>query len=258
MARDEEIGRTFVDLADTLVEEYDLIDFVHVLAERCVELLGIAAAGVVLADLHGNLRALASSSERMRLIELIELQRQDGPCLDCWRQGGPIREDDLESAATRWPRFAPAALEAGFRSVYALPLRLRSERIGALNLFADRPAGLAQADEALGQAMADVATIGILHERFLRERQTLTEQLQTALNSRVTLEQAKGVVAEQARVDMDEAFDLLRGYARHHNRRLSDVVAAIVNREMSAADLRIIAGTAGQRPPRGQQPRSRL
>ncbi len=242
MARDDVAGRTFVELADTLVEGYDLIEFLHLLAARSVSLLGVSEAGVVLADEHGNLRAPASSSERMRLIELIEVQRQDGPCLDCWRDGGPVREDDLEAAVARWPQFALAALDAGFRSVYAVPLRLRTQRIGALNLFADRPAGLAADDEALGQAMADVATIGILHERFLRERETLSEQLQTALNSRVTLEQAKGIVAEQAGVDVDEAFGLLRGYARHHNRRLSDVVVAVISRDLSADALGISPG----------------
>ena len=248
MAREEMIGRTFVELADTLVEGYDLIEFLHVLTERCVVLLGVAEAGVVLADPHGNLRTLASSSERMRHIELIELQSSDGPCLDCWRLGGRIREDGLESNAGRWPRFGPAALDAGFRSVYAIPMRLRSERIGALNLFADQPAGLAEEDEALGQALADVATIGILHERVVRERETLAEQLQTALDSRVALEQAKGVVAEQAGVDVDEAFRLLRGHARHHNRRLSAVVTAVINRELSSAELPIASGTAGTQP----------
>lgn len=242
MAPDDITGRTFVELADTLVEGYDLIEFLHLLAERSVSLLGVSEAGVVLADEHGNLRALASSSERMRLIELIEVQRQDGPCLDCWRDGGPVREDDLERAAERWRHFVPAALDAGFRSAYALPLRLRAQRIGALNLFADRPAGLAPKDEALGQAMADVATIGILHERYLHERDVLSQQLQTALNSRVTLEQAKGVVAEQAGIEVDAAFRLLRGYARHHNRRLTDVAAAVVTRNLTADALRIAGG----------------
>lgn len=237
MGREEMIGTTFVELADTLVEDYDVIEFLHLLAERCVQLLGVAEAGVVLVDGHGNLRTLASSSERMRLVELIEVQRQDGPCLDCFRDGGRVREDDLERAAGRWPTFGPAALEAGFRSAYAVPMRLRVERIGALNLFADRVDGLAEEDQALGQAMADVATIGILHQRVVHERTSMTEQLQAALNSRIAVEQAKGVVAEQAGVDMDEAFRLLRGYARHHNRRLGEVVAAVIRRDLSATEL---------------------
>ena len=237
MARGEAIGTTFVELADTLVEGYDLIEFLHLLTQRSVTLLGVSEAGVVLADAHNSLTALASSSERMRLVELIELQREDGPCLDCWRDGHPVRADDLQVGAERWPAFAPAALDAGFRSVYALPLRLRDERIGALNLFADRPHGLAASDEALGQAMADIATIGILHERSMRRRETLTDQLQTALITRVTLEQAKGMVAEQAEVDPDVAFGLLRGYARARNERLTNVAMAIINRSLSAESL---------------------
>ena len=195
-------------------------------------------AGVAVVDARGNLRPLASSSERMQGIELIEIQRSDGPCLDCVRQGGAVREDDLGAAIGRWPQFGPEAFAAGFSSVYALPLRLRAERIGALNLFADRPAALPEDEEELAQAFADVATIGILHERLLRESETVTEQLQTALNSRVTLEQAKGVVAEQANVSIDEAFGLLQGYARRHNLRLGGVVVAIIDGELSASALR--------------------
>ena len=244
MAREELIGRTFVELADTLVEDYDVIEFLHLLAERCVQLLGVTEAGVVMFDAHGRLRPLASSSERMQLVELIEVQADDGPCLDCCRDGRPVREDDLEGASGRWPQFAPAALAAGFRSTYAVPMRLRKERIGALNLFADRVNGLTEADQALGQAMADVATIGLLHERVLDQQTVVSGQLQTALNSRIALEQAKGIVAEQANLEMGEAFDLLRSHARHHNRRLRDVVAAVINRDLSADQLRVAPRTS--------------
>ena len=233
-----------MELADTLVEGYDVIEFLHMLTQRCVEALDVAEVGVVLADARGHLRPLASSSERMRLLELFELQRQDGPGRDCCHQGVAIEEHDLE-ASERWPTFRPAALAAGFRSVYAVPLRLRNDRLGALNLFADRPHGLAEDCQKLAQALADVATIGILHERVLHERETLTQQLQTALNSRVALEQAKGVVAEQAGIDVDDAFKLLRNHARHHNRYIGEVVAAVINRELSASDLRITPGVRG-------------
>jgi len=239
MAREDLIGRTFVELADTLVEDYDVIEFLHLLTERCVQLLGVTEAGVVLFDAHGRLRPLASSSERMQLVELIEVQTEDGPCLDCCRDGRQVREDDLAEATGRWPQFAPAALDAGFRSTYAVPMRLREERIGALNLFADRVNGLTGEDQALGQAMADVATIGLLHERVLHERAVVSGQLQTALNSRIAVEQAKGLIAEQASVDMGAAFELLRGHARHHNRRLGDVVSAVINRDLSADQLRV-------------------
>jgi len=242
VANEAAIGKTFVELADTLVEGYDLIEFLHLLAERCVLVLGVAEAGVVLSDAGGGLWTLASSSERMRDLELMELQRRDGPCLDCCRVGKPIHEHDLATARGRWPHFTPAALEAGFRSVYALPLRLRTERLGALNLFAERGAGMSQDDQALAQAMADVATIGILHARVLHEREALSEQLQIALNSRVLLEQAKGVVAEQAGIDMGEAFQLLRRYARNNNRPITGVVQAIIDREMSADELRASPG----------------
>lgn len=249
MAKEELIGRTFVELADTLVEGYDPLVFLHHLAERCVEVLGIAEAGLVLVDTRGQLQALASSSERMRLIELLEVQRQDGPCLDCWRDGGAVAEDQLAGATERWPHFAPAALEAGFASAYAVPMRLRDERLGALNLFANEASGLSGTDQAVAQAMADVATIGILHERFIARREEVTQQLQVAFNSRVVLEQAKGLIAEAAKVDMDQAFALLRGHARHHNLLLSEVARRVIDREL-AADALVIQ-------PRSRQGRRR-
>jgi hypothetical protein len=238
VARQELLGRAFVELADTLVDGYDLIDFLHLLGDRCVALLGVSEAGVVLADAGGALRVLASSSERMRNLELLEVQNQDGPCLDAWRTGAAASEADLaRHGPARWPHFAPAALECGFQSVYALPMRLRETRIGALNLFADEPGALSDEDAELGQAMADVASIGILQERFAHEQVVLTDQLQSALNSRIVLEQAKGVVAEQTKLDMDSAFGLLRGYARNHSRRLGEVATDVVQRRLSAAAL---------------------
>jgi hypothetical protein len=248
VAREDLLSRTFVELADTLVDGYDPIEFLDRLAGRCVSVLGIDAAGVVLADAHGQLRATASSSERMHLIELIEVQRQDGPCLDCWRTGEVTRADDLTEALERWPYFAPAALEAGFRSAYAVPMRLRAERLGALNLFANETDGLLAADENLAQAMADVATIGILHERFLRQREEVTEQLQVALNGRVVLEQAKGVVAEAAGVGVDAAFELLRGFARRNNLLLSEVARQVISRDLRIDDQAIRDAAPRDRP----------
>ena len=247
MAREHLIARTFVELADTLVEGYDPLEFLHHLAERCVEVLGMAEAGLVLVDARGQLQALASSSERMHLVELLEVQHEDGPCLDCRRSGGAVAEDHLADTAGRWPHFAPAALEAGFASAYAVPMRLRNERLGALNLFANETSGLADTDLVLAQAIADVATIGILHERFIARREEVTEQLQVAFNTRVVLEQAKGVVAEAARIDMDNAFALLRGYARHHNLLLSEVARQVIDRELVADALVIQPRTQGSR-----------
>jgi hypothetical protein len=235
------VAHTFVELADTLVEGYDPTEFLYRLTERCVSLLGVAEAGVVLVDVHGQLRALASSSERMHLIELIELQSKDGPCLDCWRSGEAVREDHLADALARWPHFAPAALAAGFASVYAVPMRLRDERLGALNLFANEDRGLVKSVETLAQALADVATIGILHERFIRQREEVSEQLQIAFNTRIVLEQAKGVVAQAMNIDIDEAFATLRGYARHHNLLLSEVAGQVIAGELAVEALAVPA-----------------
>ena len=235
MARQTLIGDTFVELADTLVANYDIIDFLHLLTDRCVELLGVTEGGVMLADPLGGLRVLASSSERMRAMELFEVQNQDGPCLDAWTNTMSIGEGDLAGAGVaRWPHFAPMAVDAGFASVYALPMRLRDKCIGALNLFSDRPNGLSDNDARLGQALADVASIGILQERLNTERHILSEQLQIALESRIVIEQAKGSIAQQAGIDVDAAFALLRSHARHHNQRLTKVAADIVQRRLFA------------------------
>ncbi len=241
MAREDLVAHTFVELADTLVEGYDPIEFLHRLTERCVSLLGMTEAGVVIVDARGQLRALGSSSERMHLIELIELQSKDGPCLDCWRSGAAVREDHLADAVARWPHFAPAALDAGFASVYAVPMRLRDERLGALNLFANEARGLAESGETLAQALADVATIGILHERFIRQREEVSEQLQVAFNTRIVLEQAKGVVAQATNIDIGEAFTTLRGYARHHNFLLSDVAEHVISGDLAVEALTVPA-----------------
>lgn len=223
-----ELTDVFVEMADTLVDDFDVIDFLHVLAERCVELLGVSAAGLMLTDDHQTLRAVAASSERIRVLELFQLQADEGPCVDCFRTGRAVSVADLP-AAGRWPRFTTAAAEAGFVAVHALPMRLRNEVIGALNLFDVGPGALEDRKLRVGQALADVATIGLLQQRAIRRRDVLTEQLQTALNSRIVIEQAKGVLAERLQLDMAEAFSLLRGKARGHNRRLSDLAQAIVD-----------------------------
>ena len=253
-AREELLARTFVELADMLVNDYEVIDFLELLTQRCIALLSIEEVGIVLDDQRGNLRVLASSSERLRLVELFELQTDEGPCLDCFRTGEAVRADDLEAIRERWPRFGPSAMEAGFRSVYALPMRLRDDRIGALNLFAHRPAGLMRGDEVLGQALADVATISILQQRFLQEHQALTEQLQTALNTRVVLEQAKGMVAEQAKVEVESAFVLLRNHARNHNLALAEVARVVIDGKLDASALEQRPGTAAEGGP-GISPR---
>ena len=227
---DEELlSNTFVELTDTMVVGFDVIDFLHVLTDRSVQLLDVSAAGLLLADPRGELRVVAASSEAARLLELFQIQNDQGPCLECFRSGQPVTAADLAAEAQRWPRFAPAARRAGFAAVQALPMRLREQVIGALNLFRVGPGAFSSADIRIGQALADVATISLLHERSMRHSDTLTEQLQTALNSRVIIEQAKGKLAERLGVDMDQAFDLLRDRARTCNRRLSDLAQAFVN-----------------------------
>ena len=222
------LADVFVEMADTLVDEFDVIDFLHVLTERCVQLLGVSAAGILLTDQRDSLQVVAASSERTRLLELFQLQTDQGPCVDCFRTGQPVSVADLPSAG-RWPRFTTAAAEVGFAAVHALPMRLRTEIIGALNLFDTNPGALDEGKLRIGQALADVATIGLLQQRAIRRRDIVTEQLQTALNSRILIEQAKGVLAERHNLDVAEAFTVLRSGARRHNRRLSDLAQAIVD-----------------------------
>jgi GAF domain-containing protein len=223
------LSETFVELADTMVVGFDVIDFLHVLTDRSVRLLDAAAAGLLLADPRGELRVVAASSERARLLELFQIQNDQGPCLDCYRRGQPVAAADLGAAGQRWPRFAATARQAGFAAVQALPMRLREQIIGALNLFRARPGPFDRADIRVGQALADVATISLLHERSLRRSETLNEQLQAALNSRVMIEQAKGKLAERFNVDMDDAFSMLRSYARVRNLRLSDLARDFID-----------------------------
>src|SRR5258708_2986626 len=226
MTREADMVRSLVEMADTLVDDYDVIDLLTGLADRCVSLLGVSAAGVMLASRAGSLELAASSSEAMRLLELFELQEQEGPCLDAFRTGNPVEHENLEAGTGRWPLFAAAALEAGFRSAFALPLRLREVTIGALNLLSVTRTPMDQADVIVARAFADLATLSIVQHRASAEAQRLNEQLSAALTSRVVIEQAKGVLSERAGIDLAEAFTRLRTYARNHNLRLTDVAQA--------------------------------
>ncbi|WOX12719.1 GAF and ANTAR domain-containing protein [Streptomyces sp. N50] len=223
------LAKTFVELADNLVADFDLIDFLRLLTDRCVGMLGADAAGVLLADRDGELRVMAASDEQVRLLELFQLQNDEGPCLECFRSGAPVVVPDLTREAERWPRFVTTAHRSGFTAVQALPMRLRDEVVGALNLFRAAPGPFDPAATLIAQALADVATISLLQQRSSHLSAILNEQLQTALNSRVLIEQAKGKLAERLGVDMERAFTALRGYARAHNRRLSDVARAFVD-----------------------------
>lgn len=223
------LAKTFVELADNLVADFDLIDFLRLLTDRCVGMLDASAAGVLLADRDGKLRVMAASDERVRLLELFQLQNDEGPCLECFHTGVPVIVPDLGTVTARWPRFTVAAQRSGFGAVQALPMRLRDEIVGALNFFRTAPGPFDPAGTPVAQALADVATISLLQQRTAERSTVLNEQLQTALNSRVLIEQAKGKLAERQGIDMEQAFTALRGYARAHNRRLADVARALID-----------------------------
>jgi len=237
MPREALLARTFVELADTLVDDFDVVELLTLLADRCVDVLDVAAAGLMLVAPDGDLRVMASSSEAMRVLELFELQAQEGPCLDCHRTGQPVLNQDLATVDGRWPRFAAEALAAGFHSVHAFPLRLRGTVIGALNLFQLEAGEMREADVDAAQALADVATIAILSHRAALEAQVVNEQLNHALNSRVVIEQAKGKVAERSGLDMEQAFSALRTYARNHNLRLVDVCRDVIDGTLAPSAL---------------------
>jgi GAF domain-containing protein len=219
--------RTLVELADNLVDDFDVVDLLTLLADRCVEVLDVGATGVMLASPSGALQVVASSSEAMRVLELFELQADQGPCVDCYASGEPVVNVNLAAADTRWPRFASEAVAAGFGSVHALPLRLRGRTIGALNMFRTDQGTLDAGDVTAAQALADIATIAIIQHQVAVDAQTLNLQLSQALNSRIVIEQAKGKISQAANIDMDLAFQRLRAHARNHNVRLSQLAADI-------------------------------
>lgn len=217
----------FVEIADTLVDEFDLIEFLQLVTQRTSSLVDAKAAGLLLADHNGRLQVMAASDEQAEMLELFQVQARQGPCLDCFREGSPVVNADLNAASDRWPLFAPRAVAAGFNSVHAFPLRLRQEVIGALNLFGADTGTMQPGDVRIVQALADVATIGLLQERALRRSEVLTEQLQTALNSRIVIEQAKGALAQIHDCTPDAAFVLLRAFCREHQLKLGVVAQAV-------------------------------
>jgi GAF domain-containing protein len=223
------ITTTFVDVVDTLVDKFDVVDLLTMVADRSVAVLDFSAAGVMLVAPEGRLKLVAFSSESVRLVELFELQAQEGPCLDAYQSGQPIMNQGLAETLDRWPHFAPFALNVGFHTAHALPMRLRRRVIGALNLFQTHPGTLGQADIMAAQALADLATISILHNRATEEAKVVNEQLKTALESRVVIEQAKGVLVERTGLSMEVTFQRLRAYARSHNRLLAEVARDVVD-----------------------------
>ena len=233
----EHLAAVFVEVADTLVDDFDVIEFLESLTRHTAQVSDASSAGLLLADPHGQLQYMASSQESVKLLELFQLQHHEGPCLDSFRTGTAVVNSDLRHAGHRWPLFAPRAVGEGFQSVHAFPLRHRQKVIGALNLFSSNPGRLDPTDVRIVQCLADIATIGLLQERTIRSAEIVTEQLQHALNSRVTIEQAKGVLARTHGVDVDAAFELMRDYARRNRHPLSDVARAVVTDPARHPDL---------------------
>ena len=232
--REGQLVETFVTLADTLVVGYDVVDLLQTLVDTCATLFEASAVGIILsAGNENDLEVVASTNERSRLIEILQLRADNGPCVECFTTGKPVAIPDLDVLAPAWPRFRAGALELGFKSMHSVPLRLRATTIGSLNLFWDRLGGLGTEDLRTVQALADTATIGILQERAIKEGDVARAQLQHALSSRVLIEQAKGVVAFTHIVDMDGAFAILRQYARNNGRPLVEVAEQVVKRTLT-------------------------
>ena len=234
---------TFVEIVDTLVGDFDVIEVLTVLSSRCVELLDAAAAGILLADSDGHLRVIGASTEQIQLLELFQLQNDEGPCLDCFHTGHVVLHSDLDKNSP-WPQFAEHCTKAGFGSVCAVPLRLKAHTLGCLNLFISGPGGLTDTDVALAQALADVASIAVVQDQLTRDAAVREGHLHNALNSRIAIEQAKGMIAEHDHIDMDEAFIRLRAFARNNNRGLTEVAEAIV---LGTTTVAAVKG-AGRRP----------
>jgi GAF domain-containing protein len=235
-SRDSRILQTFAMLADTMVDDYDVVDLLQLLVDACHDVLGISAAGILLADDDGDLQVVASTSEASRLVELMQLGAQAGPCIECYRTGAAVSVASISSVPEKWGAFRDSATAHGFGATDAVPLRLRDTTIGALNLLREEEGPPDDFDVVAARAFADVATIGILHERSLRESELLARQLQQALQSRIVIEQAKGVVSFTNGVPIDDAFQIIRSYARRNQLPLSGVAARLVNRELHIVD----------------------
>ncbi|GAA2703767.1 ANTAR domain-containing protein [Actinoplanes palleronii] len=234
----ERLAAIFVEVADTLGDEFELTAFLQMLSVRAAGLADASAVGLMLADPQGRPELTAGSDVNVHRLQSFQLQYRDGPGLDAFRTGATVINIDLGAAGDRWPRFAARAARAGFGSVHAIPLRLRDQVIGAMSVFwTATGAGLATHDVLVLRALADGATIALLKERAISRSERLAGQLQGALNSRIVIEQAKGAIAERNGVPIDQAFQLLRSYARRNNQRLSELAHTIVNDQKNAPDL---------------------
>jgi GAF domain-containing protein len=245
--RAAELAQAFVELAGALASGYDVVELLDRLVQQCVHLLAVDAAGLVLTDASGTLKVMAATSEQARFLEVLQLHADSGPCLDCYRTGQPVNVDDLTAERGRWPGLANTVQQDGYHAVHAVPLRFREQTLGAMNLFTIKPGGLAATDHKIARALAEVATVAILGQRMIRHSGEVAEQLQVALNSRVLIEQAKGMLAQQGGIAMAAAFAVLRRYARRNNQRVTDVAHAVVD---ATLNLHAMAGPNGTRPPR--------
>ena len=241
--REEKLSRAFVTLADTLVADFDLVDLLQTLVDTCVDVLDATAAGLLLRTPSGALRVVVSTTEDAEFVELVQVGADTGPCLVCVSTGEPVVVADIETTGDQWPDFREAALQRGFHSLQATPMRLRGEVIGAMNLLGTKVGALNPQDVAAAQALSDVATIGILAERAAKQGDLLATQLQHALDSRIVIEQAKGIVAQTTGLNMEGAFDAIRGYSRRNNASLRSVATAIVDRSLDV--VRVIDTRSG-------------
>ncbi len=240
--RETRISAAFVAVADTLVTDFDAVDLLHTLVRDCVEILDMKAGGLLLADAAGNLQLMTSTSEAAEFVEVMQLAADAGPCIDCFTRGEAVSVDDIADEESRWPEFRRVALAQGMRSALATPMKLRGKVIGTMNLFGAEVGHVSERDAAVAQALADVATIGLLQERVIREGQLIEEQLHRALDSRVMIEQAKGVIASSLSMSMHDSFALLRKYARDRNLTIRAVAESVSGRELRADDIAKVVG----------------
>jgi GAF domain-containing protein len=256
--RAAELAQAFAELAGALANGYDVVELLDHLIQHCVHLLAVDAAGLVLADASGALKVMAATTEQARFLEVLQLHADSGPCLDCYRTGQPVNVDDLMAERGRWPDVVDTVHRDGYRGVHAVPLRFQEQTLGAMNLFSIRPGSLGHVDHSIAQALAEVATVAIVSQRAIRQSSQVAEQLQTALDSRVIIEQAKGMLAHQGGLPMADAFAVLRRYARGNNERVSDCARAVVDSALTLASMNEWArSAAGNREPGPGAPRGR-
>ncbi|QKJ18861.1 GAF and ANTAR domain-containing protein [Microbacterium hominis] len=228
LTREHQLLGTFVTLADSLVDDFDVVDVLQRLVDDCISLFDASAAGILLLSPSNELEVIVSTSERSELVELMQLRVGAGPCVEAATTGEVVSVEDIDQIAHRWPTFAADARASGFSAIHAIPLRLRDSTLGSLNLFREESGALDAADAASARALADIATISILQQRRVEESELAQAQLQRALDSRVIIEQAKGYLAQRQDIDMDEAFSRIRNHARSTQTRISVVAADVV------------------------------